>query len=395
MSIPQPAESSLVFAETLRPTWKKKALALVGRETTSGEFLPEVDGLRFVAISLVVLYHSAFHNSAQAPAAFVAVSTNGYFGVNLFFALSGFILGLPFARFWLTRAPPVSLKRYFLRRVRRLEPPYLINLAFFFALKILFTGRAALSLFPHFMASAVYLHGLIFGEPSTINYFAWSLEVEVQFYILAPLLTAAFFSIRSATLRRCTMAATLVAIGLARIMFPIPEASRLSSTIVNHIEWFLVGFLLVEVYVVSWSQKPRASERWDLLTIFAWPAMFFVLNAGRTKLLGSGTALAVTPWLVLLAYVAAFRGRWTRHLLTRRPIYIIGGMCYSTYLYHGLVVRQLDPLFARAWERINWYVVFLVGGTLCYVLVFSLGFVTFVLFEKPFMRTGRRPVSVS
>ena len=77
------------------------------RETSSGRFLPEIDGLLFIAISLVVLYHAAFHDCDRAPAAFVAVSADGYFGVYLFFAISGFILGLPFAQHLLLDEPEV------------------------------------------------------------------------------------------------------------------------------------------------------------------------------------------------------------------------------------------------------------------------------------------------
>ena len=49
-------------------------------------------------------------------------------GVELFFAISGFILGIPFASHYLRGVPRVNLRRYFIRRLTRLEPPYIINL---------------------------------------------------------------------------------------------------------------------------------------------------------------------------------------------------------------------------------------------------------------------------
>jgi peptidoglycan/LPS O-acetylase OafA/YrhL len=123
------------------------------------------------------------------------IAEHGYRGVNLFYVISGFILGVPFAEHRLLGQPPVSLPRYFLRRLTRLEPPYVLNLLICAAL-LLATGSSIAGLLPHFAASAFYVHNLWYGEQSLINPVAWSLEIEVQFYCLAPLL-AVLFSIRS------------------------------------------------------------------------------------------------------------------------------------------------------------------------------------------------------
>src|SRR5712692_5459743 len=95
------------------------------RITSSGRFVPEIDGLRFVAITSVVLYH--LHGFVVSDAvvprtqdSFRAIVEHGYRGVNLFYVISGFILGLPFAAHHLKGKPAVSLQSYFLRRVTRL-----------------------------------------------------------------------------------------------------------------------------------------------------------------------------------------------------------------------------------------------------------------------------------
>ena len=58
----------------------------------------------------------------------------GFRGVELFFVISGFILGLPFAAHYLKGAAPVSLRKYYLRRLTRLEPPYIVALLVLFIL---------------------------------------------------------------------------------------------------------------------------------------------------------------------------------------------------------------------------------------------------------------------
>ena len=75
------------------------------RVTTTGRFVPEIDGLRFVAIMTVVAFHVLTYLRAQHPmfsaphteGVIERAASTGYFGVELFFVISGFILALPFA----------------------------------------------------------------------------------------------------------------------------------------------------------------------------------------------------------------------------------------------------------------------------------------------------------
>ena len=99
-----------------------RILGLISRPSTSGGFVPEMDGLRFVAIAWVVLYHVAALRSPDVPAALRAGCDSGHYGVELFFIISGFVLALPFATWRLKEGGPVVLKRYYLRRLTRLEP---------------------------------------------------------------------------------------------------------------------------------------------------------------------------------------------------------------------------------------------------------------------------------
>ena len=168
--------------------------------TASGAFIPEIDGLRFIAIFAVAVFHLAAGLAIKSPAAY-ALSQNGFVGtiawhgfrgVELFFVISGFILALPFASHFLEGRPRVSLGQYFLRRVTRLEPPYLLAMMLLFLLQTVVRGRSAAQLWPHLCASLVYLHNLVYGTESPINNISWSLEIEIQFYLLVPLLSMLF-----------------------------------------------------------------------------------------------------------------------------------------------------------------------------------------------------------
>jgi peptidoglycan/LPS O-acetylase OafA/YrhL len=103
------------------------------RITTHGNWIPEIDGLRFVAIIATLLVHilgeTYLHGGQTFPQQYretvLIFIDHGDRGVLLFFAISGFILAQPFLRQHLLHGQPVSIKGFFKRRLTRLEPPYI------------------------------------------------------------------------------------------------------------------------------------------------------------------------------------------------------------------------------------------------------------------------------
>src|SRR5947207_2863388 len=123
-------------------------LSRLSRVTSPGrKFVPQIDGLRFVAIMAVIAYHVSLvylHHRGLTMTQGVGATiwlnkifAAGHYGVLLFFSVSGFILCLPFARQGLCGGPRVSLREYYLRRVTRIEPPYVIQLLIMMALCII------------------------------------------------------------------------------------------------------------------------------------------------------------------------------------------------------------------------------------------------------------------
>jgi len=184
-------------------------------------YIPQVDGLRALAVLLVIGHHVFAEYLEQTHrlgtqllprdwgliggrSPLVAWGLHLAFGVQIFFVISGFVLALPFARSMMERGEFPSTGMYLLRRVIRLEPPYVVSMTLLFAWIVvpwhhpMWYGRVMLGVFgPHYLATLVYLHGLIFGGPSWINGNAWTLEIEVQFYLLMPVI-ARLFRVRRA-----------------------------------------------------------------------------------------------------------------------------------------------------------------------------------------------------
>ena len=111
------------------------------RITSSGSFIPEIDGLRFIAIASVVIMHAGVYIMIKDQTNYVdtfdfellgKILHHAMLGVPIFFAISGFILGLPFAKFHINNGKSINLKTYFIRRLTRLEPPYIVILTMLF-----------------------------------------------------------------------------------------------------------------------------------------------------------------------------------------------------------------------------------------------------------------------
>lgn len=254
------------------------------RITSTGQFIPEIDGLRFLAIFCVYIYHLAGNVLRySSPVYGSKLGSGGLFqvtqilnvGVPLFFVISGFILSLPFAEACRNLRKPVSLKKYFWRRVTRLEPPYLLCLLLFFILKIVAARGTPGSLLPNLVASMFYVHNPIFGRPSDIDFVAWSLEIEIQFYILAPLLGFVFAIPRSSVRRSVLAAATIAATALGNFAASHPP---LQLSLLAYGQYFLAGFLLTEFYL---DRGERGKNwLWDLISIAAGSLLLFLLMRG-------------------------------------------------------------------------------------------------------------------
>jgi peptidoglycan/LPS O-acetylase OafA/YrhL len=359
----------------------------LGRETSSGRYIPEIDGLRCLAIGSVVLFHLAWmvlpadvdRRAALAGEPLTWVLLHGFIGVQLFFVISGFVLALPFAEARRPGGRAVGLGAYYLRRLTRLEPPYVICLLLLFGLRAVRDPAAVGDPLPHLLASLFYVHNIAYDAPSTINSVAWSLEVEVQFYLLVPLLTRVFAIAAPAARRGLLVGAMLAAPALQSLWPAAPYG--VSHSLLFQIQYFLAGFVLADCWLGGWQAAARGGGSWDALAAAALLAIVPAMNAGLAG------QLALPP-LMLAAAAGVFRGRRWNRLLTRPWITVVGGMCYTIYLYHlnilGNALKLTGPLTAAA--PLPLQVVVQALATLPLLLLAAAAL--FALFEKPFMRRG-------
>jgi peptidoglycan/LPS O-acetylase OafA/YrhL len=360
------------------------------------DFVPQIDGLRFVAVIGVLMFHvraiTAWHYGVTLES---PTGANGLVnwtfgagsrGVELFFAISGFILALPFARQHLGLGEPVRLKAYYLRRLTRLEPPYVIQLFFVLLVTWLFLRHqpAHKELYHqpdwlaqtlrHLGVSLFYGSGLLTHAHPQPNIVLWSLEIEVQFYLLAPLL-ARVFQISSAPARR------LAVIGL--MLLPAALGNFIDCpvlfdwTLLGKLPFFMAGFLFCDLYLNGHIDTARRNHFWD--------ACFFGSAALVVGLAGLGLDYLFLPWLSLLAFVGAFRGKVAGWLLSRPLLTTIGGMCYTIYMYHWLMISGLIRVTMPFSTHIFWLNM-IIQFVLMSAIIIAVCSVLFALFERPFMQ---------
>jgi len=387
-------------------------LHLFHRVVSSGRFLPELDGLRFLAIVPVVLFHATMSlylkhaesggaqvsaiDGSQGDAVFRSllgwIVSHGFLGVQLFFLISGFVVTLPFARHHLLGARAPRLQAFYLKRLTRIEPPYIIALCLF--------GLGVLAVAPEnfriadFASGLVYLRTALFGNEPWAFFISWSLEIEVQFYLLVPLL-AMVFAIRSAVARRAILITAIVvgAAYAAHVRLAGSEDAPLGGPL-QHGKWlgtelafFLAGMFVADLWT---AREERTGERtsrvvWDVLAFVGVVGVYASYRLLEIPApLGAATAmLSLIGGLVLLA-LGAFRGCVVRAALSNPIVTAIGGACYTIYLLHFLVIsfvgRFIAPHVPSTFEAM---VVFAALPFAAVVTLLCL--CAFPLVERPFM----------
>ncbi|HUQ84528.1 MAG TPA: acyltransferase family protein [Gemmatimonadaceae bacterium] len=333
-----------------------------GREGTTSPFRADIEGLRAVAVLLVVGYH------ARAP-----YLTGGYVGVDVFFVLSGYLItGLLADE--VGRSGTISLRRFYARRARRLLPGAALMIAATLAASlVVLTPLERIRLSSTALATVVYASNLWFYRADS-DYFApdthsnpllhtWSLGVEEQFYFVWPLVVLAVFRFASDRYLRNRRPLAIV-IGAASILSLLlcirltqtqqPLAFFASPTRA----WeFGLGGLAALVGVPSGDIARRARLTSGVLS---WSGLAVVVGSAFTftRFTSFPGSVALVPVLGTVAVLIAGRPdvvSGAGRLLAIAPLQQIGRLSYSWYLWHWpalvfleIAVPSASPLMRGA-----------------------------------------------
>lgn len=381
-------------------------------------FVQGFDGLRAVAALLVIVVHTGFDSgfTFRHPAA-GQYFARGEIGVSVFFLISGFLLYRPFVAAAFDGRPAPATGRYLLRRALRIFPLYWAALAATYALAGWSTVHGVGGLLENAFFLQVYSKQWIFHGITQ----AWTLCIEVTFYLALPLWAAALGRRRrregvppsaGSLLRHELLALVpLYAFGLLFrwwvVAAPTGATETAQSWIFAWTDHFALGMGLavVSVYVARVGAVPRAL-RWtslpgaDLACWVAAGAVYWAVSTqvGLTSDPLGGQALGTDlerqvlyglfALLVLLPAVFGPPRRGpVRRLLSSRVLSWIGLVSYSVYLLHQLVIEQLQKHVSSWHELATPYPQF-AAAVVGLTLVVSA--VTYLLVERPGIALGHR-----
>src|SRR3954454_5870289 len=240
-----------------------------GSSPRADQRLRGIDGLRAIAARAIVVFHVWDYSGdryGHAPIASKAATEffgNLRVGVTLFFVLSGFLLYRPFAAAVVRHVPLPSIRRYAINRALRIMPAYWVILI----LTILVLDHALLHRLAQSIANLLLVQNYVpayrqdgFHALGVAS--AWSLAVEVSFYVLLPFLGVAaailvrrFASSEFAVLAPVVlMAAVGLAAHLAYRAYPQLGETWNKISLPNYADWFAAGMLLA-VARVYWEER--------------------------------------------------------------------------------------------------------------------------------------------
>jgi peptidoglycan/LPS O-acetylase OafA/YrhL len=310
--------------------------------------LAGLDGVRGLAALYVVVYHvslRAFPGYPYEGAPFwVGWLSYGQFAVLVFIGLSGFSLALSPARAgWRLD----GIAAYARRRARRILPAYWAALAFSLAVAWLVVPQPRSGV-PDLMS--VLVNGAlvqnIVGAPSPNTAF-WSIAVEVQLYILLPVLLL-MIRRRGALAMVATVTLVVAAVGIVG-----PHVARLDTFVIESAPevaaLFAVGIVSAGVVAAG----ARRSWPWPWLALVAAAPVFATIAwQGSAWAFGRlyWVDLALAPAIAcLLIGLATGRPRPLMRLLDSRPVRGLGSSSYSLYLTHAPIIAIVYELIVARW----------------------------------------------
>lgn len=352
--------------------------------------------IRGIAASLVVVHHVL----RTAPGLDAEALFNGHvalwmrhlflgdLAVTLFFVLSGASLAISSIR----KTNEFRVGRFFVRRFFRIYPLYALIIILYFAFRPVYAGYLHTGIasygtwltgqFIDYTPPVVWITHLtmtfnLVGIPTNFNNALWSLPIEMQFYLLFPVM---FFVLRLGTLHGIILLALLLAL--------IYSGERLLGTNVEFLEraWEFGGGVAIGVF---W--KPISafmSRRSARMIAFIGMLLLFELAVTSIELRWvPNNTFQVFFCFVSVGFALGFY-KWKAQTRLEYLLVKIGSWSYSLYLIHNLVIAAFaPPLRILALSPI---VYFLIAFPLSYVTSLAASRFLYERFERPFIRLGAR-----
>ncbi len=372
--------------------------------------LDVLDGLRGIAVLLVLWYHVWEITWLPANSSYTFIPATGFVGVHLFFYISGFVIAYPFVRALAAGTAQPSWGHFANRRTFKIVPSYLASIALAYAIGYAQTQTWGAGTAADLGTHLLFVHTWFANTQGSINGVLWTLGVEVQFYLLFPFIWLLFKRSPWAT------AAGMILIAWAwRSALHSCCASTtfalLEENLPGYLDIFACGILSAYLYVrfhARWSVTAVRRATGALLAVLGIFFALWLMHAMydfRTVDQWSGVWQVDRRPLFGLAFMGIALGSlvgipaWRRAIANPLLVFM-GAISYNLYLYSQLISREL------LWHRVpgwtgsdphldfHWQIAYTVVAALVSIAFATL---TTYAFEQPILRatahfTRARPV---
>jgi peptidoglycan/LPS O-acetylase OafA/YrhL len=347
---------------------------------------PPLDGVRALAIALVLVYHGG-----------ATVVPGGFIGVDTFFVLSGFLITTILVREHSTSGH-IALLSFWARRARRLLPALVVMVGVvllwvhFFARydypSLGSDARSVLFYFAnwHFSSGASYVN---LGNSVSPFLHTWSLAIEEQFYLVWPLLLLGAFKLglsRAKLLGLTLLAAAGSAALMVYLYDPNQDPTAIYYNTATRAQALLIGAAVA--LVLSWwapAARELGAKLWGAVAVVGVAGVLVlsaIMTVGGSFTYEGGLTLAALSAAALIGGVTLAGSSLTAQCLSLRPIRYIGRISYGLYLWHWPIFVGLDG--ARTG----------LGGPTLFVIrlvaTFAVAVASFHLIEMPIRRGALR-----
>jgi peptidoglycan/LPS O-acetylase OafA/YrhL len=329
-------------------------------------YIPSLDGLRAFAVIMVMLMHAHFQ-----------LGKNGSMGVDMFFALSGFLITTLLLEE--NRATNhISLKAFYIRRSFRLFPAlyFMLSVISVYALFFTIGGKQEIVL-KEIFASSIYMYNIcwMWDFKQMILGHTWSLGVEEQFYFIWPLIIILFLRLFSTYKLQITLFFFIPIIWVLKFtnQFPIVNALFYES--------LFIGCLFA---LLRWNGKlPNRIPNLITILVFFVLVMVGVFPVPGYDVLFENNGrfiFGVLTMIVILGLVGEPNSKIVK-LLSNNIIVFIGKISYALYLWHVPVFRWFF------WHSTLPPIISLISK---FIVTFILAILSLKLIESRSIKAGRR-----
>ncbi|MGK2862021.1 MAG: acyltransferase family protein [Chitinophagaceae bacterium] len=306
--------------------------------------LPSLDGLRGIAILLVVFYHNY---------GFISKSTYGWLGVDLFFVLSGFLI----TRILIEgQDQPGHLKKFYIRRVLRIFPLYYAVLIFFLIVfpAIGLFGQQLQYYENHQFWLWTYLQNWLFAFhlPSSTNLLnhLWSLAVEEQFYLVWPILIMLIKNARTLFYLMLVILISVIATRAILYAQKLPGLNYITFYTFTRIDGLCVGSMVALSHKIKFTFFSKyLAIVITVLACFNFAFYFFTLKNERAfpyyAIVGYTTFAGLFG--VLVDELVLHTRTALSSLFSLALLRFLGKISYGLYIFHWPVFILLTPVVTR------------------------------------------------